>query len=282
MKKGFFLDADLLIVDESSMIEAPLFAALLSAIPTTCHTLFMGDAKQLSPIGIGSIFADIEKKEESFSPRAYLHTSMRTEIAGITEMAKEVLEGNTPVSSGWPSSEEAVGSILREFSSLSKYVLSDVPEDLRALFSLIGERRILSSLRKGPYGSEAINAFLLREVTKQSRSWWAPIMVNASDDSLDVSNGEMGITIQSANGGSFLYFREGRLRISSEQFHFWEYAFCSSVHKSQGSEYDEVLVLFPKGSERFGKEMIYTAITRAKKSVSILAEKDTLEKMMNS
>lgn len=60
----------------------------------------------------------------------------------------------------------------------------------------------------------------------------------------------------------------------------FEVAFCLSIHKAQGSEFEEVLALFPEGSENFGKEALYTAVTRAKKRIEIVAEEQVLQAML--
>ena len=60
----------------------------------------------------------------------------------------------------------------------------------------------------------------------------------------------------------------------------FEWGYCLSVHKSQGSEYDKVIALVPPGSERFGREVLYTAVTRAKKEIFLVGDKSILSKLL--
>jgi exodeoxyribonuclease V alpha subunit len=80
-------------------------------------------------------------------------------------------------------------------------------------------------------------------------------------------------------GDERVYLQDGRTLLLRELPGF-EPAFALSAHKSQGSEYEEVLCWLPPGSEEFGREALYTALTRAKRSVRIAAGKETVERML--
>ena len=69
--------------------------------------------------------------------------------------------------------------------------------------------------------------------------------------------------------------------MSALALHAFEYSYCLSVHKSQGSECDEVLILVPDGSEVFGREILYTAVTRARRKVYLAASKATLHRLIS-
>lgn len=120
--------------------------------------------------------------------------------------------------------------------------------------------RILSTLRKGPLGVDALNQFLHEKFSPSNKP--VPILITRNDKKTGLSNGDTG-------------FLEKDLAIFGEKtFNLWElprfdYAYCISVHKSQGSEYEEVLLLVPDGSESFGKEVLYTGVTRARSALFI-------------
>jgi exodeoxyribonuclease V alpha subunit len=121
--------------------------------------------------------------------------------------------------------------------------------------------RILSTLRKGPLGVDALNTILHERFSKQTNEF--PIMIKRNDNRTGLSNGDTGIL-----RGDEAHF-SGDRRFALHELPPYEYAYCLSVHKSQGSEYEQVLFLIPDGSEAFGKEVLYTAVTRAKLSLDI-------------
>jgi len=97
-------------------------------------------------------------------------------------------------------------------------------------------------------------------------------------------NGTSGVLIGQDLQNATAYFLDdsGEGIRSFENPPAYEMAFCLSIHKSQGSEFEEVLALFPDGSEYFGREALYTAVTRGKKTLSIVGKESILQKMMKN
>ncbi|MCH9611000.1 MAG: RecBCD enzyme subunit RecD [Chlamydiales bacterium] len=126
--------------------------------------------------------------------------------------------------------------------------LPDLPQDVT----------LLTPLRKGPFGVLRLNEYY-------KRSGPQPIMI--TENLLGFSNGQTGVLYPDGSSS---------FGVSRAQLPRYEPAYVLSVHKSQGSEYDRVWLLVPPGSERFGREMLYTAITRAKKEIRIFADKEAL------
>ncbi len=284
-KEGEFLKADLIIVDECSMIDAPLFATLLTAVPQDCALVLMGDPHQLNPVGIGSIFSNLVQSAQFSFGKAFLKRSMRTETLELIDLAERVLKGECPKEiTAWPNSEKTFYNLLLKFAEplLEKGVQERPnPEEI---FSQITKCRILNCLRQGPYGANAINAFFLERVQQETKSgtwWWAPIMITSNDERTSLSNGQLGIILErkGQRATAKAFFPHG-LELPMIELPAFEWAFCCSVHKSQGSEYEEIVILVPPGSENFGKEMLYTAITRAKRRASIVAGEDILRSMV--
>ena len=120
----------------------------------------------------------------------------------------------------------------------------------------------------------------------QAKKWSAfPILICKSDVRQNLFNGTQGIFIRKAGErfGVACFQQEGKVvEIHEAALPHYEWGFCLSVHKSQGSEFDEVLALFPEGSERFGREALYTAVTRAKKKVAVMADGTTLRKTLSA
>ena len=272
-KEQFALNLDLLIVDEASMIDAPLFATLLKAIPDHCTTVFMGDPNQLSPVGIGNVFHDLVKSVTMDLKRVALKQSMRTANQEILLISNQVLHGEMP-------------AIELHASSNHPILMTQESSDPEELLNSLSKHRVLNCLRVGSQGVDALNAKALKQTianAQRGKWWWAPIMIGSNDDETGLCNGEIGIYMEKKEkrGSGFAYFSKEQGQIPLYALPKFEWSFCSSVHKSQGCEYDEVVILVPPGSEIFGREMLYTAITRAKQSVKIVGEKQTLQAMLS-
>ncbi len=125
---------------------------------------------------------------------------------------------------------------------------------------------LLTPLRRGPLGVERLN----EKYHKQNRG---PIPIIITENALGFVNGETGLLF--ADGTTSFGVKRTKLPR-------YEQAYALSVHKSQGSEYDRVWLLLPPGSEKFGREMLYTAITRAKKEIRIFGSQDVLHECLKS
>ena len=163
------------------------------------------------------------------------------------------------------------------------------PMDHAGITESFGSFRALCAVREGPRGVVAINERMTRHahavlnplLTPQginaASSWYAgrPVMVLRNDYVLRLFNGDIGITLPDASGELMVFFPDAGsgfrafapVRLSAHQT-----AFAMTVHKSQGSEFDEVLVLLPEQRSRVvTRELLYTAVTRARQRVAICA-----------
>jgi exodeoxyribonuclease V alpha subunit len=149
---------------------------------------------------------------------------------------------------------------------------------------------LICPLRKGPFGVDAINAAILSRQQKRLSlgQWWAaPIIITNNDSALQLYNGAPGVVMGRYRGGSIPFGDEevilgdGRPLLLS-QLPGYEIAFALSVHKSQGSEYEQVVCYLPPGSEEFAKAALYTAVTRAKRSVRLMGDRATLDAMIKT
>jgi exodeoxyribonuclease V alpha subunit len=193
-------------------------------------------------VGTGSFFSDLI----DLIPTAYLRTSLRSDRKEVLDLAEAILEGKSFAPHG-PLSFEVVRHYALQENSM-----------------------ILTPLQGGPWGVKALNQKIHAQL--QPKSY--PIMVNRNDTETGLSNGDLGI-MQVSNGK----IASARFQMGSEMKEFssailpsYELAYVLSIHKSQGSEFDHVLVIAPPGAEQFGREILYTAVTRAKKSVTLIGE----------
>jgi exodeoxyribonuclease V alpha subunit len=158
---------------------------------------------------------------------------------------------------------------------------------LTQLFEHLGQVRILTLIREGPWGCDGINLFLsnyLKPRFGQAPAGrlfaGAPILITRNDYERDLFNGDVGVALQAGGGGYGVVFKraDGFLIIREEALPAYELAFAVTVHKSQGSEYGQVmLVVPPEGGRRLlTKEVIYTGITRAKDLAIVAGSKEVL------
>ena len=241
------LDANLVIVDECSMIDPFLFARILSSIPPESTLVLMGDIHQLPAVEGGSVFADL--MASNTIPTTTLSKCMRSDRKEILDLANAILHNQ-----------------VTEMRNVDLgFADADLETIYQKLWDYVKEKdfsrfRILSTLRKGPLGVDALNRFLFEKFSSKAIQF--PILITRNDRRTGLSNGETGILQK-----DLAIFGDKQFPVS--ELPPYEYAYCISVHKSQGSEYDDVLFLIPDGTESFGREVLYTGVTRAKHSLVI-------------
>jgi exodeoxyribonuclease V alpha subunit len=250
----------------------------LEAVGDDSLLVLIGDPDQLPPIDAGSLFAEIGAL---FG--VHLDRCMRTEEGHLLQLAQAVKRGNPeeffrllPIQSD-PLSAEML------YARIDPIVSTAQPVSQTAL-EKYSRFRILNAVRQGPLGTDALNQRIFQMVQKTGKWWAVPILATVNDSFSEIYNGMSGILIGQGLREEAAYFPDpssGEMRCFSSPPPY-EFAFCLSIHKSQGSEFEEILALFPTGSENFGREALYTALTRAKKKIEIQGDREILQQMMAS
>lgn len=289
--------ADLILVDECSMIDARIFARLLAAICQGARLVLIGDKDQLPPVEAGSIFADLI--DLHMFPTTELTECLRSDLQSLLAFSKLIRDGNVEGSLAFLKAQTEIewidpeGYLPMHFWNRFKdrYVrcFSEKPT-LEALMGQKGTFAILSCMRQGPLGTDALNSFFVKQslIHAKRDSWWTgPIMITRNDYSLDLYNGDVGFLVRKVGLESyqiedFVLFPQTGRQIPALALKGFEYSYALSVHKSQGSEYDEILILAPPGSEHFGREVLYTAVTRARQKVFLAASQDLLRQAIGT
>jgi len=260
------LSYDLIIIDESSMIGAELMASLLSSVGGGVRLLFLGDPNQLPPIEGGCPFSVWYEEEASRGTLCELSTSHRAKIASIVEFARSIRDGDGFEAEAFLA-QKPLGICMKHVSvcDMQKVLEEEGPRLCDQFPSVC----FLSPCKEGPWGCEAVNSFfaLLRGP--------GPIIVTKNDYDLDLMNGEIGYIEQESaifppRAGHTTPYRVPLIVLSQ-----YSPAFCLSVHKSQGSEFERVVLLLPPQAVAFGKKMVYTGVTRAKKEIEIWSAEDS-------
>lgn len=309
------LPADVVIVDEASMIDVSLMTHLCEAIAPHTKLLLLGDKDQLSSVETGSIFRDLCTGDVLRDYIILLEQSHRfVDEDGIGQLAAAIRAADLPrllsvfadeqfatvsldetlqgldaptLRYGWRTYLEAVQTYVQQPSAAQQQVVFD---SFNAL-------RILTPLRKGRLGVEGLNPWvdaLMRRVlphtTGASRQWYVgrPVMVTRNDYRQDLFNGDIGIALPNADGELRVWFPDaagvGQYRaVAPIRLPSHETAWAMTIHKSQGSEFERVLLVLPDTEDLalLGRELLYTAVTRAKQGIHMVAREKVLGKALH-
>lgn len=278
------LPLDWLIVDEASMIGLPMMAKLVDALPPTCRLTLVGDVDQLASVERGHVLGDLCRMKEVAICR--LSQSTRFPPGGEIARLAAAVNGNRP--------QEAL-SILKKGGEVVSYVdlsksspfdpqgwegFEQMVKDCFATFAKsasaeealerLNDFRILCALRHGPYGVDSMNAAVQLILGRKSPQ---PVMITQNDRTQNVANGDVGVIMP--DNPSLLHLSEGgRIRsIRIELLPAVEKAFATTIHKAQGSEFNDVAILLPPTGDNplLTREILYTGITRTKNTVRIYA-----------
>ncbi len=291
----------LVIIDEASMLDLPLFAKLIRAIAPEASLVLLGDRHQLSSVEAGSIFGDLVEAGTCYSPLrkqtidlrqnfrfskdSLLHRLCQSVKTGDADQAAQLIETeNNEVHSTPLPSPRGLGQELGDVL-LAHYVRLHSERDPRAALDLLGQRCLLSPVRKGPYGVEELNRTMesllsLRHPSlREGRHYHGkPILITENSYDLNLFNGEIGVFLTSPDQPDQLhawFYGDSPAEVRKypiSALPAFETAYALTVHKSQGSEYQKVyLVLPPRKAPVLTRELIYTALSRSRKSVHIWA-----------
>ncbi len=325
------LHLDLLVVDEASMIDLPLMARLVEALPEQARLILLGDKDQLASVEAGSVLGDIcnaglregvtaemadllvsltgeklETLKQQDSPLndavALLRKSYRFDSAGgIGVLAQAVNQGqlkqalasfddlfNDNISLATVEVKQLPLRLGQQaLSHYQVYLSADNPIGALNAFN---QFRILCALREGPYGVEQVNleierALNQRRLIDSRQRFYAgrPVMITRNDYGLKLFNGDIGLIWPDAeNGGrlrAFFIMPDDSVRkLLPNRLPQHETVYAMTVHKSQGSEFDRVLLVMPdEVSPVISRELLYTGITRAKQQVEIWSHQSVFE-----
>lgn len=223
-----------------------------------------------------------------------LQTSYRfKDDSGIGKLSKAVLNNDTETISSFFSNEDEIVKIhglgnLNDYlhqacqmlhSTRNGYIGS---KDINSILSAINNSTVLCAVKNGKYGVHSINNFISNELFKPSNHYYPYqlIMVTQNQAADGIYNGDMGVVLQHETSLKVYFAKtEGAyLSLDPAQIIATETAFAMTIHKSQGSEFNEVLIILPDNKDNLllSRELLYTAITRAKKKVTILGTPEVL------
>ena len=278
------LDTDLLVADESSMIDVPLMHALLKAVPNRAALLIVGDIDQLPSVGPGQVLADLIGS--GAVPVVRLTEVFRQAAQSrIVTMAHRINRGELP-DFAKPGGESDYYFI--EAEEASAVILELVRERIPKRFGLdpIRDIQVLCPMNRGGLGARSLNVELQKALNppgadkiEKFGSTFAPkdkVMQIENDYDKEVYNGDIGFVtrIDAEEGQVFVSFDGRKVAYESGELDSLVLAYATTIHKAQGSEYPAVIM--PLATQHYAmlqRNLLYTGLTRGKRLVVIVGQK---------
>lgn len=310
------LPADVVVVDEVSMVSLPLMARLLDAVRPDARVVLVGDPHQLASVEAGAVLGDVVGVQSGRPPAALAANVVTLETvhrfaadSPVGRLASAIREGHVDGVIALLSGRGADGAVDDPDGSVERVSWLDPGDDAGvdgvrrvvlahaadlvdlgragrvddALASL-GSVKVLCATRRGPAGVDTWNTWVEQQLRLGGRmrrrySSGRPLMVTANDYLNEVFNGDVGVVVRVGGAGGRparpqVAFDgvDGARLIDPTRLDRLETQWAMTIHKSQGSEFDHVVVALPEPpSPILTRELLYTAVTRAKRAVTVIA-----------
>lgn len=301
------LKCDALIVDEVSMVDTYIFESVMRALPLGCRLILVGDSDQLPSVGPGNVLSDLTSS--NIIPVVRLNEIFRqAQQSLIVTNAHKIVNGEMPV----------LNSADKDFFFLHRNNKADVTNVIIDLctnrlpnaygYSAFENIQVLAPSKKGELGTAELNhklqAYLnpksddKTEVTIGSKTFRTGDKVMQIKNNYDIrwfkDNGEVGEGIFNGDIGIIeridkkakiikIHFYDKTAAFTYEFASDLDFAYAVTVHKSQGNEFDAVIIpMFSGPPQLYYRNLLYTAVTRAKKTLILVGTPQTVQYMVNN
>ncbi|NBE53927.1 SF1B family DNA helicase RecD2 [Streptomyces boluensis] len=288
------LDADLVVVDEASMLDLLLANKLVKAVPPGAHLLFVGDVDQLPSVGAGEVLRDLLDEAGPVPAVRLTRIFRQAQESGVVTNAHRINSGTPPLTQGL---KDFFLFVAEETEEAGRLTVDVAARRIPAKFGLDPRRdvQVLAPMHRGPAGAGALNGLLQQAVTParpelpEKRFGGRTFRVgdkvtqirnNYEKGKNGVFNGTVGVVTE-------LDTDEQRLTVLTDEdeevpYDFDEldelaHAYAVTIHRSQGSEYPAVVIPVTTGAwMMLQRNLLYTAVTRAKKLVVLVGSRKAL------
>lgn len=288
------LPYDLVVVDEASMVSLTLMSRLMDALRPDCRLVLVGDPDQLASIEVGAVLGDLVARPGT--PVVRLEIPHRfSDTTDIGDLAAAIRSGEpgaveialhgrgiefVPVDAATAGPARLAGLRSDVVSAGREVVAAARAGDAAAALEALAGHQVLCAHREGSYGvrrwGEQAAAWLRKDVGGYGRegAWYVgrPLLITQNDHQLRLYNGDVGVVVSGDGGVRAAFTREGAVHLEIPgRLGPVDTVHALSIHRSQGSQYDRVtVVLPPAASPLMTRELLYTAVTRAKAHVRII------------
>jgi exodeoxyribonuclease V alpha subunit len=303
------LPAEVVVVDEASMVSLTMMARLLEALRPSTRLVLVGDPDQLASVEAGAVLGDLADASSGVAV-ATLSTNRRFPVtSGIARLAAAVQEGRAEDALGVLDADDAPEVELvavaddTPLSGLSNEQLGDVRDDVvrsgtalhgaaeagdaRAALAALDAHRLLCAHRRGPRGVTHWSALAVRWVADvhpvvpraDGRYAGEPLLVTANDYEIELFNGDTGVVVADGHGGLVAVFGRGGdpIEVPLVRLGAVRPLHAMTVHRSQGSQFERITVVLPPAGSPLGtRETLYTAVTRATTHVRVVGSPEAL------
>jgi exodeoxyribonuclease V alpha subunit len=271
------LDEDVVVVDEASMLDVELANALLIACSDGTHLLFVGDPAQLPSIGPGQVLADVI--DSGVAPVTPLRTLYRQAEGGtIARLATSVREGTLPPVND--PSREVVIVAARGSADAARRVTQLVTDSIPRVLAIPAHQvQVVTPIHRGSAGTHALNVALKAQLNPGDGSHRFDVgdRVVATANHLEAepfgyANGEVGVVAEvDPDGTVTVEFASGPAEVKGKALADLLHGWAITVHRAQGSEFAGVVVVLPPESvTMLSRPLVYTALTRAQRHLSVV------------
>lgn len=292
---------DVVVVDEASMVDLAMMSKLVDALKPGARLILLGDRDQLASVESGTVLSDFVESLSDNSVnlrKSYrFDHNIRQVATGINEADSDrVLQllDDPAVENVSRPGPDIVGYAGKRYAHYMRRVMGAAakiaPEhaDIKKIFKSFQEFQVLCAVHFGERGVYSMNRNIERNLGArgyvcQSDTWYPgrPVLITRNDYNLGLFNGDIGICLPDPKDGSARVWFEkadgGLQNYIPNRLPPHETVFAMTIHKSQGSEFNEVVVLLPEEDSRIlSRELVYTGVTRARKVVRLAAEEDVL------
>jgi exodeoxyribonuclease V alpha subunit len=298
---------DLVVVDEASMVDLALMSKLLDALKPGARLILLGDKDQLASVESGAVLADLAAAETLQNNVYTLKKSHRfggtiKELAEAVNLQQDELAWQI-LSGGGDGAVQCLDTDLISYIAAQQndYLrMIKAGAEFEPIYQAFSRFQVLCSNRQGKNSVADINYRVEQKLAEQQRVdlsglWYPgrPVMVTQNNPVLSLYNGDMGICMPDNVAAGLVPYRSGQpqgIAPAGKLMVFFqrpdgsvkkylparvphcETVFATTIHKSQGSEFEEVLIVLPEViNPVLTKELLYTAITRAKKTIKVVA-----------
>ncbi|MFD1831718.1 MULTISPECIES: SF1B family DNA helicase RecD2 [Streptomyces] len=294
------LDADLVVVDEASMLDLLLANKLVKAVPPGAHLLLVGDVDQLPSVGAGEVLRDLLAEGGPVPSVRLTRIFRQAQQSGVVTNAHRINAGRPPITQGLPDFFLFVEEDTEEAGRLTVDVAA---RRIPAKFGLDPRRdvQVLTPMHRGPAGAGTLNGLLQQVVTPARpdlpEKRFGGRVFRVGDKVTQIRNnyekGANGVFNGTVGVVTALDTDEQRLTVRTDEdeevgYDFDEldelaHAYAVTIHRSQGSEYPAVVVPVTTGAwMMLQRNLLYTAVTRAKRLVVLVGSRRALEQAVRT